>query len=141
MKCAGFLSFDHHVETYCLSPSPVVLCVDDDKLGLLARGYMLRSFGYCTVLMSNPELVCNYDLRQYQLAIVDLEMPGCNGIELLRRIRAGGGTMPAILLTGALDSVAPSDVACFDDALSKSEPIYKLRSALSSLLAKRDVQN
>lgn len=37
---------------------------------------------------------------EYDALVVDWEMPGMSGVELIRRYRAGGGNAPVLMLTG-----------------------------------------
>jgi DNA-binding response OmpR family regulator len=67
---------------------PRILIVDDEpdiarslKLGLERRGFAVDTF--CDPL----EALANYNSGVYQLLIIDLRMPGLNGVELGNSIR------------------------------------------------------
>ena len=62
-----------------------------------------------------------YEQQPHDLIILDVNLPYLNGVELCRRIRAGGHRVPVLLLT-ALDSLADKEIgfeAGADDYLVK----------------------
>lgn len=65
-----------------------VLLVDDetDIASVLARG--LKDLGYKVGVFNRPRDVLEQDLRQYDIAVLDIRMPQMNGFELARRIWA-----------------------------------------------------
>jgi response regulator receiver domain-containing protein len=89
-----------------VSPRPVhkhrILCVDDDVLGTNMRAEILEEGGYSVVVFHSPLEATRCDLSTLSLAILDFEMSGPNGRELLLRIRAMGARFPIVLLTGCL---------------------------------------
>lgn len=71
---------------------------DDDRLRSLIRRY-LSSAGYRVTLAPDaPTARRMMDTMSFDLAILDIMMPGESGLELLATIR-GTSTMPVILLT------------------------------------------
>ena len=60
----------------------------------------------------------------YTLAVVDLGLPGLSGLELIKRLRKAGNTIPIIVLTARSDveSVVQAMEAGADDYLKK--PVY-----------------
>jgi CheY-like chemotaxis protein len=120
--------------TTIFSNQPCILCIDDDTVGLETRGHLLREQGYSVVLLNRPELVVTHDLSTYQLAIVDYEMPGMNGLELHVHLRSYGATFPIILLSGSAHSLPPAQRALFSECLDKGEPVrYLLRAVAAHL--------
>lgn len=83
-----------------------VLCVDDDRRFLDSLGRLLRRRGYQASLFENG----SHALEAIQklapdLAILDVRMPGMNGLHLARAIRNGyGGLIPVVLLSGKASS-------------------------------------
>src|SRR5580698_7798406 len=63
-----------------------ILCVDDEIIGSEIRGEILRERGYSVGLYHYPLEVLRCDLSLFDLAILDYEMPGLNGLELLLRM-------------------------------------------------------
>lgn len=80
----------------------MIFIVDDDQavrdsLGLLlaAEGLDSRSFGSPREFLDNCHRLSNDDRL-----IVDVDLPGMDGISLLQRLRAQGLTLPAVVITG-----------------------------------------
>jgi DNA-binding response OmpR family regulator len=69
-------------------PSPMILCVDDDRSMLNSLSRLLQRHGYRVSTFEDPELVMPAipDVAP-DLALVDVAMPGLDGRELSRRIR------------------------------------------------------
>jgi two-component system alkaline phosphatase synthesis response regulator PhoP len=78
---------------------PTVLVVDDEpKIAQLARDY-LEHAGYAVLLAGDGiSAVQLANARQPDLVVLDLGLPGIDGLEVMRRIRATGAT-PIVLLT------------------------------------------
>ncbi len=89
-----------------IEPAAAILVVDDEpNLRRLLRSY-LRSAGY-TVLEagSGPDAVALLRREQVDLALIDVMLPGIDGLELVRRIRADSG-IPIILVTAKGDETS-----------------------------------
>jgi two-component system response regulator FixJ len=78
-----------------------ILIVDDDAAARECYGRLFRRHGYEPCLAgsgawveANPE-----SLRQAEVILLDLRMPGMSGLELLSRLRREGFAAPAILVT------------------------------------------
>ncbi len=82
-----------------------ILCVDDDTVGLYLRGAILERHGFMVALDSSPMQALRRDLLGFDLAIVDYDMPGLNGVELFFAMRAMHVAYPIILLSGNLGEV------------------------------------
>ena len=77
-----------------------LLVVDDDLelLGLVA--YALRQAGYLVVeARDGASALAAFEQERPDLAILDLNLPKMDGLEVLRRIREGGNKTPVMLLT------------------------------------------
>lgn len=86
--------------------------VDDDillrrRLQLLLRAsdYDVRAYSTAEALLADP------GSRTSACLISDLHMPEMDGFTLLRLLRAGGWSGPAILITSSLDSDLPARAA------------------------------
>ncbi|MDH4151842.1 MAG: two-component system response regulator OmpR, partial [Betaproteobacteria bacterium] len=83
-----------------------ILVVDDDaRLRELLNRYLSEQ-GYAVRVVSDA-LEMNRQLarERYDLMILDLMMPGEDGLSICRRLRGGGETMPIIMLTAKGDDV------------------------------------
>jgi DNA-binding NtrC family response regulator len=83
-----------------LSNQRTVLHVDDDPqlTGIVAA--QLERRGFEVVSLSDPTEALPALLNsQIRIALLDLHMPGCDGIELLREIKREDGGIQVIMLT------------------------------------------
>ena len=121
-----------------VSPAAVhkhrILCVDDDVLGTTMRAEILEESGYSVVVFHSPLEAARCDLSTFNLAILDFEMPGLNGRELLLRIRAMGARFPIVLLTGCLADLSREDCVLFSRCIDKSMPIHHLLVTIEEFL-------
>lgn len=83
-------------------PVKQILYVDDeDTLLEIGKLYIERSGKYQVTTCNNPfdalELLAYHS---YAAIVSDFEMPGMNGIELLKKVRASGNPIPFIIFTG-----------------------------------------
>jgi len=72
-----------------MTKAPTVLVVDDDKAVAASHADLLQGIGYRPVLQTIPEDVEPHLARQpnIDLVLLDIQMPGINGIDLLHRIK------------------------------------------------------
>ena len=81
---------------------PGVLLVDDDALVARAYERTLRSAGYSVRICHDAsEAVALCQHHPFEVVVSDVNMPGMNGLELLRAIRAQELAVPVILMTGS----------------------------------------
>lgn len=87
------------------------LLIVDDELSvreILAEG--LASFGYETLMAANAEEAFGIVRRDsINLVLSDIEMPGENGVELLRRIKNFNADLDVIMVTGVVDAQTAID--------------------------------
>jgi FixJ family two-component response regulator len=75
--------------------------VDDDASVLKALGRLLRSAGYdARTFSSAQDFLAAHDPNVPGCAVLDLTMPGLDGLELQQRLGSDGGVRPIIFLTG-----------------------------------------
>jgi len=90
-----------------------ILVVDDEEMiGSLVKGILITE-GHTVTVFSNPkEALASVSGRimPYTLAIVDMIMPGMNGLELITALRRINPRLPAILMSGY---VSPEDTHSF----------------------------
>lgn len=86
---------------------PHVLLIEDDPSVRDAMELVLRRHGYEVDAAASGEdalaLLAGPSSRRIELAVLDLMLPGIDGFEVCRRIRASGATMPVIMLTARGD--------------------------------------
>lgn len=97
-----------------------ILCVDDEIIGTKILGEILEEHGYEVVVYHCPFAALRCDCSIFELAILDFQMPGLNGRELLLRLRALGARFPIVCLTGCLAALSHEDRVLFARCLDKS---------------------
>jgi CheY-like chemotaxis protein len=111
-----------------------ILCVDDEIIGTKILGEILKKQGYEVVLCHCPFAALRCDFSIFELAILDFQMPGLNGRELLLRLRALGARFPVVLLTGCLAALSHEDRVLFARCFDKSMPIQCLLETIAEFL-------
>src|SRR4051812_1132649 len=114
-----------------------ILVVEDEFA--VARGlqYALQQEGYEVAVASNGEegLAVAGELAP-DLIILDVRLPGIDGFELLRRLRATGSKAPVLMLTARddeVDKVIGLELGA-DDYLTKPFGLRELMSRIKALL-------
>ncbi len=78
--------------------------VDDDARVIKALSRLLRMKGYDVRSYTSPqEFLSNHDATVPGCAVLDVSMPGLDGLELQQALAAGGSHRPVIFLTGKGD--------------------------------------
>jgi len=78
----------------------LVSVVDDDPSVLKATTSLLRANGFETHSFSSAsEFLGSTDLGQTECLVLDLRMPGMNGVELQRRLLLEGWSIPVIIVS------------------------------------------
>lgn len=83
-----------------MSATPRVLLVDDEPLMRIPLSDRLRSAGYDVTAASTGEEALEALLSTtFDVAVIDLKLPGIDGLEVLRRIRERGWDTDAVVIT------------------------------------------
>jgi RNA polymerase sigma factor (sigma-70 family) len=83
------------------SPGPSVFVVDDDAAIRKAVSRLLRSAGIAVAVFESPaEFLAQYDPNTPGCLVLDIAMPGFDGLRLQTTLRETGSTLPIIFLTG-----------------------------------------
>ncbi len=116
------------------------LIVDDDKSVRDALSRALRSEGYDVELAASGGDALGYLASQTtDVIVLDVGMPGLDGLETCRMIRAKGDDVPVLMLTarsGIADRVAGLDAGA-DDYLIKPFALEELFARLRALLRRQ----
>jgi len=86
------------------SASEIVLVVDDDAAVRSALKFALEVEGFAVKLYAGSiALLAEQGLPDRACLVIDYRMPGVDGLELVRRLRARQVALPAILISGRVD--------------------------------------
>jgi len=116
-----------------------ILFVDDDEQVLELEAMRLGRMGYEVTTQNDADAALTA-LRErpdaYDLVITDYAMPGTNGLDLIKALRADGHAQPILLMSGFSASVSADDVrdAGAQAFLRKPVGTQELREALNQTL-------
>ncbi|WP_011582049.1 MULTISPECIES: sigma-54-dependent transcriptional regulator [Chelativorans] len=117
-----------------------VLIVDDDPVQLRLLDAAVRRLGYAPVLADGGEaalrILAEVRPEELRAVILDLMMPGMNGIEVMETMRKRGIDMPVIVQTatgGVETAVAAMRAGAFDFVVKPVSP-ERLAAALKNAL-------
>src|SRR5690606_25836909 len=120
-----------------------VLVIEDDATLGPALQEFLAGQGYAVDLLSDGEHVVGaVSAQSYDLLLLDLNLPGMSGLDVLRGLRRDGGQMPVLILTArdALeDRVAGLDAGA-DDYVTKPFDLPELAARVRALARRRSGQ-
>jgi two-component system OmpR family response regulator len=114
-----------------------ILLVEDDTVlaDALARA-LVQSAHAVDIVGNGDEADAALALGRYDLAILDIGLPGISGLEVLQRLRARRSTMPVLMLTAMdtlEDRVRGLDAGA-DDYLAKPFDLPELEARVRALL-------
>jgi len=117
--------------------SATILIVEDEHA--VARGiqYALQQEGYTVAMARSGEEGLEIAVGQApDLVILDVRLPGIDGFEVLRRLRAAGSRAPVLMLTARDDEVDKVIGLEFgaDDYMTKPFGLRELLSRVKALL-------
>ena len=86
---------------------PRVFLVDDEAFILLTMSAFLRAAGYAVECFDRPAaLLARLSAADKGCVVVDLQMPGMNGLEVQRALGARGIALPLLFVSGSNDAAA-----------------------------------
>jgi FixJ family two-component response regulator len=89
------------MQPFAKTDSPTVFIVDDEAPVRKALSRLLRAAGFAVAAFASPgEFLAQHDLHKPGCLVLDLMMPGIDGIELQRALARKGSVLPIIFLTG-----------------------------------------
>src|SRR6266542_2453466 len=90
-----------------MSNPPLISVVDDDESVRESLSGLIRSVGFgALVFASAEEFLSSNRLLDTDCLILDVRMPGMNGLELQRRLAASHTSIPVIFITAHGDEEA-----------------------------------
>ena len=116
-----------------------ILLVEDDPTVAEVLAGLLVDQGYEPTLASHGlAALAELQRREFDLALLDLDLPGIDGLALARQLRAQGWRRPIVALTARADSGAEPRArqAGFDAFLRKPISGQQLAATIARLLAR-----
>src|SRR5258705_6030999 len=124
-----------------------ILVVDDDAMSRRVLAQLLTAGGYeCRVSKNGSEALQTVQAKPPSLLLLDFDMPGLNGAEVLKRLRSDRHSavaqIPTIMLTG--HGSEESEVSCLlagaDDFVTKPVNAAVLRARIETQLRLRSMR-
>lgn len=110
----------------------LVLHIDDDPLVCSMVAAQLSRRGYEVVSCTDPGKAMDYIVTaKYRVVLLDIVMPGCSGMDLLRQIKRTDGSILVIMVTGlvemmtVLDALRNGAEACLFKPIADFEPLVE----------------
>lgn len=117
-----------------------LILIEDDVALCEFLEQILLADGYAVTVCQNPLAgLAMLEEQSFDALILDRMLPGMDGLELLKRIRRKGYTLPVLMLTAlgaAADKVEGLDAGA-DDYLAKPFDAAELKARLRALLRSR----
>jgi CheY-like chemotaxis protein len=110
------------VDVRSVSPGPrTILVVDDSAVIRASMSGLIRSMGHrVDAVRDGAEAVAAVSRGDYDLVLLDMQMPGMGGIEAAAAIRLGSPRRPRVVAVSAeIDGIAVSDLGGIDAVMAK----------------------
>jgi len=120
-------------------PQKILVVDDDPRLRDLLRRY-LRDNGFSVVTAENAQSMNRLWMRErFDLLILDLMMPGEDGLSIMRRLRGASDTTPIVMLTAKgedVDRIVGLELGA-DDYLPKPFNPRELLARINAVLRRK----
>jgi DNA-binding response OmpR family regulator len=117
--------------------APRILLVDDEQPIQTLLSFPLQRDGYEVVVASDGrEALARFDEQPPDLVVLDVMLPRMDGLEVCKRLRARGETVPIIMLTAKseeIDKVLGLELGA-DDYITKPFSMREFRSRVKAAL-------
>jgi FixJ family two-component response regulator len=117
--------------------SNLISIVDDDESVRRTTKLLIESFGYRAAIFESAETFLKRgQLKETSCLVVDIQMPGMNGLQLQSHLAAEGCFIPIIFITAYGDqesrrqALQAGAVAFLDKPFSDQQLLKSIRSAL-----------
>jgi CheY-like chemotaxis protein len=118
-----------------LMAKPVILCIDDDLVGLSMRKLLLEAQGYDVVMApTGQQGLAELAQRRVDIVILDYQMPAMNGGEVAGLIRHKWPQLPIVMLSGYPDDVPEEIQELIDAFVTKGDSTPKFLEVVKQSL-------
>jgi DNA-binding response OmpR family regulator len=124
-------------------PMRVVLVDDERRLVELIAGYLRAQGATVTSCFDGPTGLAAARDDDVDVVVLDLMLPGLDGLDLCRRLRIEGNDVPILMLTarGAVGERVSGLEAGTDDYLVKPFALEELHARLRAIRRRRDLDD
>jgi CheY-like chemotaxis protein len=115
-------------------PTPTILCIDDEELGLEIRKLVLEREGYAVLTaLDGATGLSIFDSHQVDAVILDYAMPGLDGGQVAAAMRQKKPSVP-ILMLSAYVKLPENVMRVVDVSTTKGDGALTLIGTLKELL-------
>ena len=125
------------VEAEPISAGPLIYVVDDDDQVRAAMRIVLEDGGRLVETYASSEaFLAAFQPGKPACLLIDAYLPGMSGLDLLRKLRAEGHSLPAIMITGdsdvamAVEAMKAGALDFIEKPIGRDELIHSLDRAL-----------
>ena len=93
------------MNTQTTSPRKILVVDDDARLRDLLRRYLTEQGFNVFVAEDGKEMTKYWQRERFDLLILDLMLPGEDGLSICRRLRGSGDQTPIIMLTAKSEEI------------------------------------
>ena len=117
----------------------ILIVDDDDKIRDLLKQYLKNNNFFVSTAINASDAEEKLKIVKFDLAIIDIMMPGKDGISVIRQLRHDGNTTPAIMASarGEVDDRVRGLDAGADDYLVKPFSLAELLARLRALMRRQ----
>ncbi|MEY4937933.1 MAG: Transcriptional activator protein CopR [Bacteroidota bacterium] len=119
----------------------ILLLEDDFTLSKEIKSFFLSKSMYCDPVFDGLLLLKQYHAEQYDLVILDINVPGINGLEVCETIRFEDKKIPILMLTafGEIEDKLMAFKNGADDYLVKPFHLEELLARVNALLRRKEI--
>lgn len=115
-------------------PRPVILCIDDEDLGLEIRKMVLEREGFEVITARDgPSGLSMFDHHQVDAVVLDFAMPGLDGGQVAAMLRQKAPRIP-ILMLSAYVALPENVMQVISVSATKGDGAYTIVDKLKELL-------
>lgn len=114
-----------------------ILIVDDQQGIRLLLSEVFKNEGYETLLASNGAMAIQYfENNPIDCILLDMKIPGMNGLEILQYIKKTEPLLPVIMMTGNSDAdlIRQAEELGASHFFTKPFDIFEVRDTINKLL-------
>jgi CheY-like chemotaxis protein len=111
-----------------------VLVADDvDIMRVTCQRALEREGFEVAAVASGREALKQFNLRQFEVAVLDIRMPGISGLELLKMIRGSGNPGEVIMMTAYADAGVAEEALNFGASAVLIKPFEDIRALVEAV--------